>query len=281
MTARRRASLDGPMRASVAAVLAALVVACSAAQPRAPRIAASRERSAHERRPRRPRPSEHVSSEAPRVRAELPHSCADPVGRCVPPADFVVALCQKRYPAVALAMFEKSAPWQHVFVKVADVAPINVLGGPSGDARLVFLEEVVILRRREIHYEGMEVEVPDAYDVLRLDGTCASLARDEFMWKRPVVRPKYAPVVWRQLDAGMREVLAQNGPVEQAREEQHQACRGSFLAGGGLACKQATQKLAQAIMALLGQGVTLPVPNDLPEWSPPAPMGAQAKRSDP
>ena len=174
-------------------------------------------------------------------------------------------------------MFEKSAPWQHVFVKVADVAPINVLGGPTGETRMEFLEEVVVLRRRVIRYGEMEVSVPDSFDVLRLDGTCASLAEDEFMSHRPAVRPKYAPVVWQQIDGAMREVLEQNERVEQAREGQYHACRGSFLGGGGVECREATQKLARAIMTVLGQGVTLPAPNDCPSGRRARPCGPRPR----
>jgi hypothetical protein len=165
-------------------------------------------------------------------------------------------------------MFAKGAPWQHVFVKVADVAPRNTLGGPAGDARLEFLEEVVVLRERPFQSGSMEMTAPPkTYDVLRFDGTCAILAVDEFMWTRPAVRARYAPIVWQQLDPDLRQVLSHSNPIDQAREGQHEACRGSFIGGGGSACKAATQQLARAIATALGRGVELPVPESLPAWS--------------
>jgi hypothetical protein len=268
------------MRALVAAGVAVLAVACGASHSTGPRVADDAERWESPRPAERTKPRAKVAREEPRAQSELPRSCSSADRHCVPPEDFVAALCHGKYPAVAIAMFEKSAPWQHVFVKVADVAPVNVHGGPTGGTRMEFLEEVVVLRRREIRYGEMEVAVPDAFDVLRLDGTCASLAEDEFMSHRPGVRPKYAPVVWQQIDGAMREVLSQNERVEQAREGQYHACRGSFLGGGGAECREATLKLARAIMTVLGQGVTLPAPNDLPEWSPRTAMRAQSKRAN-
>jgi hypothetical protein len=268
------------MRAFLAAGVAVLAVACGASQRARPNVAEEPERWESPRTAKRTRPRAKVDREEPRAQSELPRSCSSAGRRCVPPEDFVAALCHAKYPAVAIAMFEKSAPWQHVFVKVADVAPVNVHGGPTGETRMEFLEEVVVLRRRVIQYGEMEVEVPDAFDVLRLDGTCASLAEDEFMSHRPAVRPKYAPIVWQQIDGGMREVLSQNERVEQARAGQYHACRGSFLGGGGVECREATQKLARAIMTVLGQGVTLPAPNELPEWSPRTAMRTESKASD-
>jgi hypothetical protein len=268
------------MRAFLAAGVAILAVACGAGQGDRPRVADDSERWESPRPVHRTKRRAKVAREEPRAQSELPRSCSSAGRHCVPPEDFVAALCQKKYPGVAIAMFEKSAPWQHVFVKVADVAPVNVLGGPTGETRLEFLEEVVVLRRRVIQYGEMEVSVPDSFDVLRLDGTCASLAEDEFMSHRPAVRPKYAPVVWQQIDGATREVLEQNERVEQAREGQYHACRGSFLGGGGVECREATQKLARAIMTVLGQGITLPAPNELPEWSPRTAMRTEAKASD-
>jgi len=269
------------MRVGLAVGVGVLVTACGASQGVRPSVAEDTEKWEAPRPVKRTKPRRaKVVHEEPRAESELPRSCSGSGRRCVPPEDFVAALCQGKYPSVAVAMFEKSAPWQHVYVKVADVAPINVHGGPTGETRMEFLEEVVVLRRRVIRYGEMEVSMPDAYDVLRLDGTCASLADDEFMSHRPALRPKYAPIVWQQIDGAMREVLVQKPQVDQARDGQYRACRGSFLGGGGVECREATLKLARAIMTVLGQGVTLPAPHSLPEWSSPTAMRTEAKASD-
>jgi hypothetical protein len=260
--------------------MAVLGVACAASHQTRPRVDEDPEPRETAYRPAHKKVRHHAVANAPRQPSELPRKCAREGRQCVPPEDFVAELCRGKYPSVAIAMFEKSAPWQHVFVKVADLAPVNVHGGPTGSTRLEFLEEVVVLRRRQIHYGEMEVEVPDSCDVLRLDGTCAALAQDEFMTHRPALRAKYAPVVWQQIDGGMREILAHNDRVEQARGGQYQSCRGSFLAGGGPECREATLKLARAIMTVLGQGVALPPPNDLPEWPARTAMRTEAGASD-
>ncbi len=208
-----------------------------------------------------------VNSEQPSLQAELPRNCDREGGACFPPVDFVRALCKKKYPGVAIAMFEKSAPWKHAFVKVKEVAPVNSLGGPTAHVQLEFLEEVLLLRDREVKQRQMIVDVPNSYDVLRFDGTCATLAEDEFMTKKPYVRPRYAPIIWQQIDVDMRQALTQNPKVDQAAESQTTACRGSFLAGGGEPCKDATQQLARAIVTALSEGLQLPPPSNLPSWS--------------
>ncbi len=202
--------------------------------------------------------------------AELPHSCSGTGKDCYPPLDFVRRLCKKKYPGVAIVMFNKAAPWQHAYVKVKDVAPFNSLGGPSAHTRLEFLEEVLLLREREIkkqQQQMMIMDVPVSFDVLRFDGTCVTLADDEFMTKKPYVRTRYAPVIWQQIDGRIRQALAQHSKVELAADAQEAACHGTFLAGGGEPCKDATQQLARAIIAVLSDGIDLPLPSQLPDWT--------------
>jgi hypothetical protein len=167
-------------------------------------------------------------------------------------------------------MFNKSAPWQHAYVKVKDVAPFNSLGGPSAHTRLEFLEEVVLLRERKPKKQQQMMVVQDlpvSYDVLRFDGTCATLANDEFMTRKPVVRAHYAPVIWQQIDTRVRLALAENQTIAQAAEAQNMACQGTFLAGGGETCRDATQRLTRAIMTVLNEGVDLPKPSKIPNWA--------------
>jgi len=211
--------------------------------------------------------SRATQTQWPATTSDIPHACTGPDGVCYPPAQFVHALCKKKYAGVALAMFEKSEPWRHVYIKVKAVAPVNSLGGPSAFASLEFLEEVLILRAREIKQRQMITDIPNSYDVLRLDGTCATLAEDEFMTKKPYVPPRYAPLIWETIDAPIRKVLTLDSKVDQAALAQSTACRGSYLAGGGEPCKAATQQLTRAIVAALGAGVELPPPSNLPTWS--------------
>ena len=201
--------------------------------------------------------------------AELPLACSGPGKDCYPPTSFVRTLCKKRYPGVAVVMFNRSAPWQHSYVRVKDVMPFNSLGGPSAHMRLEFLEEVLLLRERQPKKQQQQMtilDVPVSYDVLRFDGTCATLAEDEFITKKPVVHPHYAPVIWQQIDTRVRLALAENPKISEAAEAQNAACQGTFLAGNGETCRDATQRLTRAIMTVLSEGVALPLPSKLPDW---------------
>lgn len=205
-------------------------------------------------------------AQQPAPRAELPQQCTGSGKECFPPEDFVSLLCQKKYPGVAIKMFEKSAPWQRGFIKIKDVAPVNSHGGPTASTRLEFLEEIVVLRMRPNKYREMVADMPNSFDVLRFDGTCATLAEDEFMTRKPALPPRYAPFVWSQIDPTIRRALSKEPKVEKARLDQTELCRGTILTGGSGACKDATQKLARAILAAISQGATLPEPDELPDW---------------
>jgi len=220
-------------------------------------------RSVHETAQKPPPPVASAS-------AELPLSCSGSSKDCYPPTSFVRTLCKKRYPGVAVVMFNRSAPWQHAYVRVKDVMPFNSLGGPSAHMRLDFLEEVLLLRERQPKKQQQQMMILDApvsYDVLRFDGTCATLAEDEFMTKKPLIRPHYAPVIWQQIDTRVRLALAENPKISEAAEVQNSACQGTFLAGGGETCRDATQGLTRAIMTVLSEGVALPLPSKLPDWT--------------
>jgi len=201
--------------------------------------------------------------------AELPRVCSGDAKDCYPPEDFVQLLCQKKYSGVALRMFERTAPWQRGYVKVKDVAAVNLHGGPVAATRLEFLEEVVLLRQRPAGRREKLADMPPNYDVLRFDGTCAMLAQDEFMTKKPVLPPRYAPFVWSQIDPTLRRALSEDAKVEKARLSQTEVCHGSMLTGGSVACKDATQQLARAILSAAGSTAILPLPGELPRWPDP------------
>jgi hypothetical protein len=246
-------------------VLACLMACGSSGTVAAPQVA-PQPKAEPEHRKAAKKPRAIKNPEASARKAELPRNCSNDSKFCSPPEDFVRALCKKKYPSVAIALFERNAPWRHAYVKVKDVAPVNSFGGPAAHTFLEFLEEVVILREREIKQHSVIQELPNTFDVFRLDGTCATLAQDELTTKKPVIRPHYAPIIWQQLEEGIRQALSQNQKVDQAAEAQTLACRGSFFAGGGEPCKEATQQLARAIIAAVDEGLELPAPVNLPTW---------------
>jgi hypothetical protein len=214
--------------------------------------------------------------------ADLPHLCTGAGRDCYPPEDFVGLLCQEKYSGVAIKMFDKSAPWQHGYLKVKDVAAVNSHGGPNANTRLEWLEEVVVLRLRPNKYRQMVADMPQSYDVLRFDGTCATLAEDEFTARRPPLPylPRYAPFVWVQIDAAIRRALSQDMKVEKARLNQTELCHGTLLTGGSGACREATQQLARAILSAINSGSTIPLPDQLPRWPTISEATAQAEGSE-
>jgi hypothetical protein len=263
------------MRVDASAVVCAVFVLVAACSETPPAVSAR-----HEVPPDKPAPPrQNLAKQARKPGAlkgktdtepdtpTLPQECAGGGERCFPPPEFVREICRGKHLSVALAMFNRSAPWEHVFVQVRDVAAVNQLGGPVGDPRLVYSEEVILLQHRPyVPRDGFDMKAPDNYDVLRLDGSCATLAEDEFRVHRPK-QPRYAPVVWKYLDSGLQDVLLTDDKVEQARTSQREDCGGMYLGGGSVACQKATQKLARAILAVVNDGVELPPPEDLPVWS--------------
>jgi hypothetical protein len=224
---------------------------------------------------------EHPEPIPPAPAAKLPQLCTGTGKGCYPPEDFVGLLCQEKYSGVAIKMFDKAAPWQHVYLKVRDVAPVNSHGGPTASTRLEWLEEVIVLRLRPNKYRQMVADMPQSYDVLRLDGTCATLAEDEFTTRRPPLPylPRYAPFVWAQIDPAIRRALSQDVKVEKARQGQTELCLGTILTGGSGACREATQQLARAILNAVNNGSPLPLPEELPEWPSISEATARAENS--
>src|SRR6187549_2043864 len=64
-----------------------------------------------------PPAAERATEAASETTRDLPTQCAGNTP-CVPPAHFAESLCKGSYPSVALAMFEKSSPWQRKWVNV-------------------------------------------------------------------------------------------------------------------------------------------------------------------
>ena len=252
---------------SVACAVCGLAWACSSAPPAEP-SAPSPAKATPAASASKPAKKPVVAKKKPPPPPALPGKCADHDKYCLPPSDFVARLCNDKYPEVALVMFQPSEPWEHAFVKVKEVRPMNALGGPSSDARMVFSEEVILLHHRPYVARGpIQDDAPDNYDVLRFDGTCATLAEDEFWPHRPR-EPVHAPIIWKYLDADFREVLSQNARVGKAGEKQTDKCAGMYIGGGDAHCRRATEKLVTAISRVLATGVALPAPPRLPDWSP-------------
>lgn len=192
----------------------------------------------------------------------IPATCVDQHGTCVPPRSFVDRLCQGSFPGVALVMFEKSSPWKRGYMR-AEVEPVNASGGVTGEGKLVLGEEVVIVRVRAQPAGGMQVTGAGGWDVLRWDGTCATVSEGEMGLEQngPM---KAAVVTFRYLDEPIREALRANASVDEAYQNRRKHCKGATMGDVTQECEKWDRKLAETVVTTVRGGIELPTPEKLP-----------------
>ncbi len=208
---------------------------------------------------------ETVAEPAEVTTRELPTSCADK-SACFPPAAFVDAVCKKKFPDLPLHLFAARAPWQHQYVKAEHVEPVNPYGGEQSEAWMQFGEEVVVLRRRGgSGGKGVQVSGPSDVDVLRWDGTCATIRQEMLVSYVPA--PMQSPrVIWKYLDSDLQQALLTNAVVARARDAEKKACKASSHSHPTEACAKAMQKLTDAIALAVHQNIELPSTGNTPAW---------------
>jgi hypothetical protein len=202
------------------------------------------------------RPSEPASG--------VPSECTPVDGLCVPPRAFVKKLCQDAYSGLALRLLHESSPFTRGYVRSREVKAVNTQGGPSSDQSLRFEEEVLILA----HSGGpganqMVVSGMGGYEVLRWDGTCATLSDGELGLRAPR-SPGHAAVAWKYLDTNIQAALLQHADVAAARRQHRKHCHGVSLGRLSAECAQAETALSQSIVDAVRGGVSLPTPDRMP-----------------
>ncbi|HKO90389.1 MAG TPA: hypothetical protein VJU61_04510 [Polyangiaceae bacterium] len=208
-----------------------------------------------------PAPPSESPAEASR---SLPSECHNVGDLCLPPRDFVRRLCQGAFTGAAFHLLEKSSPYSRGYVRSRKVKAVNTLGGPASDAELTFGEEVLILTRTGEAKPGqMEISGMGGYDVLRWDGTCATLADGELA-QRPPIPPRHAPLDWRYIDTSIQEALLLDEGIRGARQDQRKHCHGVSLGTRSAACVKADDRLNDRIVLALRSGLALPPPDALP-----------------
>jgi hypothetical protein len=197
----------------------------------------------------------------------LPTECEAGTEPCSAPMKFVEQTCRGKYPDLALAMLAKGTPWQRGYLKVEKLEPVNIYDGERSDDWLAFGEEVLVLRTRGPGgHGGVQVSGPTDVDILRWDGTCATI-RQEMLAKYPTnTTIGTARVIWKYLSTPMQEALLTSPLVKYASEKEQPACKGSTMKHPDAACAKASKKLTEAISAVLHVGTTLPEPGKLPAW---------------
>lgn len=241
-------------------LLVALVAACGSAQKDpAP---------AQNAPPPSAAPAASASAQAPAAEppiTALPTECDDKSAKyCTPPLRFVKKVCKEGNLWVALAMFQKGTPWVRAYLR-RDTEPFNGLGGAASTDKLLFDEEVLVLNyhaapKGEIQVSGVSA----SFDVIRWDGTCATLQQEELTTNAPP-KMKNAPVRWRDLEQDLRDALNQDEGLASVSRKRKNECKGATIGGVTAACEKLDKQLSAAIVDYVRKGGKVPPPAKLPQ----------------
>lgn len=194
----------------------------------------------------------------------LPEACAGDAAACVMPKGFVKRLCNGVYPELALYFFQKGSPWRRAYVAVKEVAPFNGLGGPSAEEKLTFDEELLVLGQMKADTGGMQVSgATGSVDVMRWDGTCATLSTEEVRFQAPP-KPKHAIIPWRILEDATQEALKQHEKLAATAIERKKECKGATMGAVSAKCEKADKALNDLVVEAVRTGTTVPKPSKLP-----------------
>lgn len=196
-----------------------------------------------------------VDGQAPH--AGLPTECYTQGEPCLPAPGFVDRLCRAAHVGTAIRLFSKSSPFTRAYVRMREVRAVNLRGGPAGDTPLIFAEEVLLLARHG-GSDGMQVSGVGGYDVLRWDGTCATLSSDEVVTRVPAP-PRHAPFAWRYIDDSIQEALLQNDTIRSAQAAERKRCRGTSDGERSASCRDAAKRLNDHVVSAIRSGMDLPI----------------------
>ena len=169
-------------------------------------------------------------------------------------------LCDGSFPDVALVLLSKDSPFTRMYLK-GEVDGWNAEGGASARARLLFDEEVLVLRRRAA--SGIVVGAGGGYLVMRWDGNCYTLDDNELGAKRPP-SPRHAPIPWRFYGERTKNALLESPKVLAAYQRRGKECKGAVSGEVSRACEKADAELSDTIVAEVRGGKTVPTPEKIP-----------------
>ena len=109
----------------------------------------------------------------------------------------------------------------------------------------------------------MQVSGTGGFDVLRWDGTCATLSDDELVMQVPAP-PRLAQFAWKNIDDGIQEALLQNEAIRSARASERKRCHGMSQTLRSASYREAAERLNDHIVVAIRTGMNLP----LPEYAP-------------
>lgn len=197
--------------------------------------------------------------------ADLPTSCETKTEKwCLPPEAFVKRLCGGSFPSVALALFAKGTPWTRAYLRVKSVEAWNVSGGRQSTEKLVFEEELLVLAHRQAAPGGMSVSgAGNSVDVLRWDGTCASLMEEEISTRAPLAA-KAARVPWKSLDDAIQNAMLSDEKLQKAWSDRKQECKSASAGDADPRCEKAAARLNGLVVDYVRKGGTIPPPERRP-----------------
>jgi len=201
---------------------------------------------------------------------DVPTYCAAKTKPCVPPEDFVERLCANRYVSVAPYLFEKHTPFVRLHAKSKTIELKNSLRGPVGAEPIAFAEEVLLLRVVSAPPSSPKKPAEEIYDVLRWDGTCASVPKRDLAPYLTGV-PQAARVEFAKLETNMRAALTRDVKLSKLSSARTDACRSSESSE---ACTQADKALSDAVVIAIRQGLKLPMPQHRPSADMPSSAAA-------
>jgi hypothetical protein len=194
--------------------------------------------------------------------AQLPTNCFATDSVCAPDPTFAARVCGGSYPDVALVLLAKDTPFTRLYLR-GNVDGWNADGGMSTRAKLVFEEEVLVLKRRTPPTNGIIVGTGGSYLVMRWDGNCYTLDDGEVTAKRPP-SPKAAAIPWRLYSNGTRDALLKSAKVLAAYQRRGKECKGVTSGEVTHACEQADGALSAAVVAEIRGGASIPTPERVP-----------------
>ena len=195
----------------------------------------------------------------------VPTKCVKDTPVCDPGKKFVKKLCNDSFPSLALNMFSGGTPWTRAYLAVRDVEPVNAFGGLAGGEHLTLDEEVIVLfQTMSNDPNAIQVSGSGSYQVLRWNGTCATLQEGELRMQRPS-RPKAAKVTWRFLEDGTKEALRKNETITETYRARKKACKGATMGVVSDKCEKLDKKLHETVVSVVREGsIELPTPEKLP-----------------
>jgi hypothetical protein len=111
---------------------------------------------------------------------------------------------------------------------------------------------------------GMQVSgAGSSYDVLRWDGTCATVSAEEIRFAVPP-RPKHAKIPWRILEDATQNAILQNEAVAKVATERKKECKGVTIGAVSDKCEKADKKLNELVFEAVRGGTEVPQPGKLP-----------------